>query len=647
MRSEEASAHPERIGKYRILSTLGRGAMGRVYLGEDPHIGRKVAVKVLAGATGDEARSRFLEEARTIGHLSHPEIVTLLEFGFHEGQPFLVMEHLEGESFDHWLAQAPSDRRILEVLLALCRAVAYAHGQGVLHRDIKPSNLQVLADGRTKLLDFGIARSGSVALTATGMLMGTPQYLAPEVLEGKGHSRASDVYAVGLVAYEALAGTSPFAADTLEQCLKRVLIETPKPLEEIRPDLPVELSRAVMASMAKDPGDRPTGVEPLLAALEHALESAAPGGLDRPTVRISPEAVGQVEESPRTGGGRRALWLVAGATALAAVTVAGWLALSPGRSAERTPEPIADSSPEQPLAEEIGGDLPPAAADRVDSTWPTGADDTTGADAGEIAADQSGLAGEAELETGSNLAERPGPRAGATTPAQPAEHGETTPRERGTTVSPPDGSSEDRLASHAERSPPTNPSETARPKDLAAPRDGAPTETEAEAETTGPDPASTPSNQRTAGPIQADGEPAAADLSNRPKPPTEGARSEDDQRPADRRQETEAATPAQPPEQDLLPAPTLAHLSPSVIRRGALVTLELEGSGFSDATRVEVRRGSVPIPALEVRRIRLRAAGRLRVTLYVAHDAPLGLYSLVAVDPDGGPSNSLGLEVSL
>jgi len=642
MCSEEASARPERIGKYQIVGSLGQGAMGRVYLGEDPHIGRKVAVKVLAGATGDEARSRFLEEARTIGHLSHPDIVTLLEFGFHEGQPFLVMEHLEGESFDRWLARAPTERRVLEVLQALCRAVAYAHGQGVLHRDVKPSNLQVLADGRAKLLDFGIARSGSVALTATGMLMGTPQYLAPEVLEGKGHSRASDVYAVALVAYEALTGASPFAADTLEQCLKRVLIETPKPLEELRPDLPAELARAVMASMAKNPDERPTGVEPLLAALGEALEGA-PRALDKPTVRLSEEAVRQAEGGPRPR--RRALWLVAGVLALAAVGTAGWLALSSGQAGGPSQQSIADSSPERPFEEEIGGAPAPVSADRDD-----GAATGPGALSGAGDAERDGAQGEPEPEPAREMARRPPAEVAAGPPARSARSAgdESTARDgQNAEAPPPTDDSGDRQASQQDPPPAATSSETARPEDLLATRDGVPDPAEAGVETTPSEPEPKTSNQVD------QGSPAVTEADREPAPPPQEERSTGGQSPVtgpseDRDTEAEASTtPAQPPAMDLPPAPALERLNPSVIRRGALVTLELQGSGLDDATRVEVRRGSAPMPGIEVRRLRLRDEGRLRVTVYVAPDVPLGLYSLVALDPDGGSSNSLGLEVSL
>lgn len=267
---------PSQIGKYPVLRLLGQGAMGKVYLGEDPFIGRQVAIKVLSSEGDSEAHRRFLEEARTVGQLSHPNIVTLLEFGFHEGSPYLVMELLKGESLESWLTRPQPLSGLLRVLRDLCQAVAHAHAHDVLHRDIKPSNAQVLHDGTCKLMDFGIARSQRMKLTATGMVVGTPQFIAPEVLRDAAYTPASDTYAVGLVAYQALSGHNPFAAGNLEACLTKVLTLAPPPLGSLRGDIPAELAGLIDHCLAKDPASRPK-ISQLLQGLERAI-GGSPGG---------------------------------------------------------------------------------------------------------------------------------------------------------------------------------------------------------------------------------------------------------------------------------------------------------------------------------------------------------------------------------
>ena len=208
---------PTEIGKYKVLRELGRGAMGAVYLGEDPFIGRRVAIKVMRPQV-EEGAERFLQEARTVGSLSHPNIVLLHDFGFAGELPYLVMEHVDGTILDKWLAEPRDARERLRVLAGLCRAVAYAHSRGVLHRDLKPSNVLVRSDGEAKLLDFGIALVENTRMTATGVVLGTPEYLAPELLGSGRFSPRSDMYALGLVAYELFGGRNPFAADTVAAC---------------------------------------------------------------------------------------------------------------------------------------------------------------------------------------------------------------------------------------------------------------------------------------------------------------------------------------------------------------------------------------------------------------------------------------------
>lgn len=206
---------PERIGKFEILGKLGQGGMGEVFLARDPGLGREVALKVIGPALtqSEGGRERFLREARAAGTLSHPNLVTVHEFGEDEGVLYLVMELLAGEDLNTCLREGSlTSAEALEVMAQVCDGLAYAHGKGILHRDIKPSNVRVWrAEGRilAKVLDFGVARLQDSDLTQTGMLVGTFQYMAPEYLQTKKADARGDLYAVGVMLHEALVGGRP------------------------------------------------------------------------------------------------------------------------------------------------------------------------------------------------------------------------------------------------------------------------------------------------------------------------------------------------------------------------------------------------------------------------------------------------------
>lgn len=265
---------PEKIGKYTVIELLGRGGMGEVYLGEDPYIGRRVAIKIIKGAD-PEARDRFLHEARVIGGLAHPAIVSLLDFDFSGDEPFLVMELLKGQGLDAWLRNPRSMVEQLVVLEDLCQALSYAHENGVLHRDVKPSNVQVLPNGHAKLMDFGIARAAAGKLTKTGAIMGTPEYMAPEILNDVAYSARSDLYASAVLLYEMFTGKNPFAAGTVAATLTNVLHSDPPDLRQVRPDLPPQLSDTLMACLRKQPELRPAGFGALIAAGREASRGTA------------------------------------------------------------------------------------------------------------------------------------------------------------------------------------------------------------------------------------------------------------------------------------------------------------------------------------------------------------------------------------
>jgi len=259
---------PKHIGRFPILSTLGVGGMGVVYLGRDPDIGRKVAIKVLHTVGDPVTLDRFKNEAKTVGELTHPNIVTLLEYGVEDSQPFLVMEYLPGESLEEWKNKPHLLFEHKKVLMGLSEALAYAHEKGVLHRDLKPGNVQILPGGHAKLLDFGIARSGDTGLTATGYFIGTPKYLAPELLTGDEHTVASDCYSLALIAYSTLCGQNPFDAGQFEAVMTKKLTVVPLPLHQVNPAIPLPLSNTIAAYLQQNPADRPKGVKALHEALE-------------------------------------------------------------------------------------------------------------------------------------------------------------------------------------------------------------------------------------------------------------------------------------------------------------------------------------------------------------------------------------------
>ncbi len=303
--------NPEKIGKYTVLELLGRGGMGEVYLGEDPYIGRRVAIKVIKGADPD-ARDRFLHEARVIGGLTHPAIVSLLDFDFSGSEPFLVMEYLKGQGLDAWIKNPHSLAEQLVVLDDLCHALSYAHENGVLHRDVKPSNVQILPNGHAKLMDFGIARAAAGKLTATGSVMGTPEYMAPEILNDAAYSPRSDLYACAVLLYEMFTGANPFAAKTVAASLTNVLTLNPPDVRVPHPDFPRRLAETLMSCLHKEPALRPDGFGALLAASREAAGgppmAAIPETRAIPMAPAPPVARGKAGSEPAATPARGLRW---------------------------------------------------------------------------------------------------------------------------------------------------------------------------------------------------------------------------------------------------------------------------------------------------------------------------------------------------
>jgi serine/threonine protein kinase len=267
------------LPNYDLADEIGRGGWGVVYAAEHRSLGRPVAVKVLPRAFGadPDVRSRFLDEARVVASLDHPHIVPLFDFVEHEGLCLLVMEHMPGGTL---LDRMEGDRPLgvgsaCAVSLATLAALSHAHAKGVLHRDIKPENVLFNATGVPKLADFGIAKvvgGATEKRTATGVIMGTPAYMAPEQVVGDPVGPTTDVYAMGVMLYELLSGQLPFAStgDPITQLFRHVH-EAPRPLLESAPGIAPPLAEVVHKAMAKTPGDRHADA----AAFARALDAAA------------------------------------------------------------------------------------------------------------------------------------------------------------------------------------------------------------------------------------------------------------------------------------------------------------------------------------------------------------------------------------
>ena len=283
-----------RLGKYEILGSLGQGAMGEVFLAKDPAIGRTLAIKTILASTtaGASAKERFAQEAKAAGALNHPGIVTIHEFGEDEGMLYLAMEFVEGDDLQALLAEKRLPRtELLEILAQVSEALAYAHRRGVLHRDVKPSNIRVTREGgrlQAKLMDFGIARISESTLTSTGLLMGTVAYMAPEyVKHGKADGRG-DLFAVGVMLYEGLAGQLPFGGETTATILYRLVHEPPKPLPPAALASTSQALRGLMdRALAKEPERRYPDGDALAAALRAAKDPAWIGDGGAPTVAVA------------------------------------------------------------------------------------------------------------------------------------------------------------------------------------------------------------------------------------------------------------------------------------------------------------------------------------------------------------------------
>ena len=248
------------VGKYRILDLVGEGAMGVVYRGVDTVLNRTVALKVMSESVArqQDLRDRFLREAQAAGSLQHPNVVTIYDFGEIDGHLFIAMEYVEGVDLERLLAarEPLTLQQRLDIGIDILTGLCYAHRHGIVHRVVKPANIRITEDGRAKVMDFGVAYLDSSKMTQTGMMMGTPSYMAPEQVVGGKITPATDVFAMGSVLYELLTGARPFEGNTLHNTLYKIVSEEPPPIREVMPGLPAALERIIRKALQKDPEQR-------------------------------------------------------------------------------------------------------------------------------------------------------------------------------------------------------------------------------------------------------------------------------------------------------------------------------------------------------------------------------------------------------
>src|SRR5215217_7274845 len=293
------------IGRYRVLSHIGRGGMGEVFLAQDTSLGRKVALKLLrADFTGDEERlRRFRQEARAASALNHPNILTIHEIGQDDTLHFMATEYVEGETLRQHIARAPMTLgRVLDVAVQVAGALAAAHHAGIVHRDIKPENVMLRTDGYVKVLDFGLAKlaepkavdgAGPTLLqveTEPGLVMGTVSYMSPEQARGLDVDTRTDIWSLGVMIYEMAAGRQPFEAETASDVMSLILQKEPPPLTLFLPEVPGELKRIVRKALRKDKEERYQTIKDLLIdlrnlrkelELEAELECSSPPATSR------------------------------------------------------------------------------------------------------------------------------------------------------------------------------------------------------------------------------------------------------------------------------------------------------------------------------------------------------------------------------
>ena len=295
---------PEKIGKYEIKRQIGRGAMGAVFEAYDSVIERRVALKLLRVDVFEpnqmaDVRARFKREAHSAGRLSHPHIVTIFDYGEHEGTPYIVMDFMSGKELSHHL---DSGKRmplgeVVRVMAQLLGALAYAHDSGVVHRDIKPANIFVLHDGSLKVVDFGVARIEASELTDTGAMIGTPAYMSPEQFLGLPVDARSDIFSCGVILYQLLTGDKPFTG-SVTTIMQKVLRQDPVEPSALNPTLSHAWDVVVKRALAKKPDARYLSARQFSESIKAAHEARAEPSSEPTVVNVTADLAPQQTQPP-------------------------------------------------------------------------------------------------------------------------------------------------------------------------------------------------------------------------------------------------------------------------------------------------------------------------------------------------------------
>lgn len=411
------------LGRYRLEDKIGEGGMGTVFIAHDSELDRKVAVKLLSAALVNETevRERFEREARLTAKLDHPNIIPIYDVGTHEGRPFIVMKLLQGDSLVGRLRAKGgfTAEETLKLMRQLALGLDYLHGQGFIHRDIKAANIFVSPEGHATILDFGILRqkSASTGITRTGMVMGTPHYMAPEQALGlKDVDHRVDLYALAVVLFECLTGTLPFEADSE---LRLIQLQAHAPVPEIldrAPWIPKPVAAVVKKSLSKKPDERFQTAAELVTALEAAylehkssksglpvvpgpapvLPATTAPSLRKLNSKVSSAALPVVAGAPdpSTGElsaavrGSRAPWVIAGLVLLVGAGVGGWFLFKPDEVRLDPPVAVVDAGLQAPLAavEDAGAATEDAGTAMLAEAPDAGAGEPEPVDAGALAA---------------------------------------------------------------------------------------------------------------------------------------------------------------------------------------------------------------------------------------------------------------------
>jgi tetratricopeptide (TPR) repeat protein len=267
----------EKIGKYKIIGELGKGAMGIVYKGVDPDINREVAIKLIRfdmvseDSEKEDAARRFIREAQSAGNLEHPNIITIYEVGREDNQTFIVMQCVDGESLKQAISAGKrfSPVEVVDLMTCLCDALELAHQNKIVHRDIKPGNILLDKQGRPYLVDFGVARMEMSTMTQSGTIVGTPSYMSPEQIQGIRVDARADIFSLGVIIYEMLTGKRPFEGDHITTIVYKIMNEEPTNIREMKSDLPEGFEQVIKKALEKDANKRYQSCKELAADLKN------------------------------------------------------------------------------------------------------------------------------------------------------------------------------------------------------------------------------------------------------------------------------------------------------------------------------------------------------------------------------------------